>query len=43
VTTRTGKLLVADKLFIDWMAGLFVELEADIPVARKTKVRFLGQ
>lgn len=38
VATGTGELLMADKLFIDRMAGLFVRLGTDSLMAFKTEV-----
>jgi hypothetical protein len=43
MATRAGKLLVTDEFLVHRMARLFVELETDIPVAGKTKVRFIDR
>jgi hypothetical protein len=43
MAARAGKLLVTDEFLVHRMARLFVELETDIPVAGKTKVRFFGR
>jgi len=43
MAARAGKLLVTDEFLTHRVARLLVELETDIPVAGKTKVRFLGR
>lgn len=42
VAARAGKLLVADKLFIDRMARLLVRLSTDVPMAVEAEVRLFG-
>ena len=42
VAARAGKLLVADKLFVDRMARLLVRLSPDVPMAVKAEVRLSG-
>ena len=43
VAARAGKLLVADKLFIDRMARLLVRLSTDAPMAVEAELRFFGR